>query len=509
MKALPIEITRRLGTRATERLKPLCILLNDDMKVVAWSGNTAYYGLRNLKIDDDGRHRFPFIVDLSIENSFWLPLITLANGNAADIEVIRGKHYIYLLFVDATERRDREQELQQKANELRLLNYRQEQLMEKLNAARDELEIKRQQSEEASLAKSRFISGMSHEFRTPLTSILGYLEVIKEHSANQIAVLKYLPAIERSARHLLSLIENVLDHARLEANQVVISPVPTALRPQFRDLDTIFRPLAEKKKLKFTLDICDQLPEKVLIDSVRMHQILINLIGNAIKFTKKGHVAIDLCWQNGQLFGAVSDTGPGIPKHMQATVFQPFQRLQNEKSGAGLGLSITKDIVELMSGTISIKSAKGKGSTFNFHIPAAKTIEDNKASVSVNVLSSTTNKGRILLAEDNDDIVQLVELFLTDAGYELLTASDGKKAVSMALRYDPDLVLMDLNLPELEGLMAIEQLRNSQFGKPIIALTASPSEQDRRRAFDSGCDDYLLKPIDLSKLIAIADEFID
>ena len=491
VNTLPTKINELLGSKVEDHLKPLCVVLDRQLKVVEWSGNNAYYGYNNLELATDAATLFPFLVGLQLKGSITLPMVATNNGRATDIEIIEDTPHFFLLFVDATEKHVRQRELQQKANELKLLNHRLTKLTRELKTARDELDIKRQQAEEASRAKSRFISGMSHEFRTPLTSILGYVDLFKDHGLDKKEILKHLPALERGAKYLLSLIDNLLDHSRLETRDIVIYPVPTDLRSLSDDLVLIFKPLTNKKKLTFNINL-KHLPAQVVLDNIRLRQILINLISNAVKFTKKGGVTVEFEWYDDYLLINVSDTGPGISKHDQDKIFLPFHRLANDEiTGSGLGLSISKRLVELMEGVLSVESTEGMGSRFCIQLPAKSISKiDSKQSLAKKANESSAITGaikvRILLAEDNEDIINLIKLFLTDVGYELLTASDGEQAVEVAICSEPDLILMDLNLPSLDGLAATKRLRELHFAKPILALTASPSETDRQRALDAG-----------------------
>ncbi len=514
MTALPFEIRRRMRSLAEERLKPLCVELDAVMKVVSWWGNYAFYGFEDLTSGEDGNERFPFLIDLKIDHTLKIPFVDMENGRAAHIDIFQDQGQYYVMFVNATEPRKRQRELQQKANELKLLTHRQNKLMQELEAAHDDLTVKRRQAEEASVAKSRFISGMSHEFRTPLTAILGYIEVLRKHPDYQKRLFTYLSAIERGARHLLSLINNVLDQARLEIGDIVICHAPMDLASLAEDISAIFEPLAAQKNLNFKLKIRGNLPKFIEVDGVRLRQVLINLIDNALKFTERGRVSVEIGWRKNHLFAAVLDTGPGISEADRQRIFEPFQSTdENTNRGAGLGLYISKQLVELMGGTLSVESSPGIGSRFNLRLPAEefqrKASNHYKSSPSLEPTSeSMAFKGLILLAEDNDDIVQLVELFLTEAGYQVIVALDGEQAVTTALRDKPDLVLMDVNLPVFDGLLATKRLRQSNFNKPIVALTASPSERDRIRALEAGCNEYLLKPINMSRLLAVTHELM-
>lgn len=512
MSALPYEVAHRLRCLVTDRLKPFSVLLDPDLRVATWSGDNGYYGLEDLNRGDKAWERFPFLVDLQITQPLQLAFVDMNNGRAAHIDIVPNTEYSYLIFMDATEQRDRQRELQQKANELSLLTHRQERLMEELRAARDDLAIKRRQAEQASQAKGRFISGMSHEFRTPLTSIMGYVDLLTQRPEAWEGALDYLAAIERGARHLLSLIENVLDEARLEVNELVISAVPTDLARLAQDLLLIFESLAVQKNLTFDLRLQGDLPQSVELDSVRLRQVLINLIGNALKFTDTGGVSLELDWNDNQLSAVVADTGPGIPEADLQRIFEPFQTIrQIGHEGAGLGLTISTQLIELMGGELSVSSTLGRGSRFKVKLPAKQLSEPAfiaEAQTPWATSDSGNQKGHILLVEDNDDIIQLVKLFLTDVGYELTVAKDGRQAVDLALQGKPDLIFMDMNLPITNGLVATRLLRNAGFNRPIIALTASPSTADRQQALDAGCNEYLQKPIEMSRLLGITREFL-
>ncbi len=512
MNTLPHTVARRLHSLVTDRLKPFSVLLNPDLRLETWSGDNDYYGFEDLKRGDKAWERFPFLVDLQLTQPLQLAFIDMNNGRSAHIDIVPDTEYSYLIFMDATEQRDRQRELQQKANELSLLTYRQQRLLKELRATRDDLAVKRRQAEEANLAKGRFISGMSHEFRTPLTSIMGYVDLLTQRPEAWEGALDYLAAIERGARHLLSLIENVLDQARLEADELVISRVPTDLAHLAQDLLLIFESLAAQKNLTFDLRLRGELPQSVELDNVRLRQILINLIGNALKFTDTGGVSLELGWHDNQLSALVADTGPGIPETDLQRIFEPFQTIdQTGHQGAGLGLTISTQLIELMGGKLSVSSTLGRGSIFKVKLPAKQLSEsvfiaELKAPRTPSV--SDKQKSHILLVEDNEDIIQLVALFLTDAGYELTVAKDGRQAVDLALQRRPDLIFMDMNLPVANGLIATRELRNAGFNRPIIALTASPSTADKQQALDAGCNEYLQKPIEMPRLLGITREFL-
>lgn len=509
MTLIARQIVQTLRALAVDRLRPLCVLFDQDQRIATWFGDETYYGFEGLRVGQPVLEVFPFLAGLRLDEPVELPFMGMNNGKTAHVSILKGPSYAQLVFADASREHARQQQIQQKANELDILNYRLEQLSTELKAARDELEIKRSQAEEASRAKGRFIAGMSHEFRTPLTSVLGYAKLI---GARQHDTGGYLAAIERSARHLLSLIDNVLDQARLETGQVVINAVPTDLAALLADMESIFSPLALERNLNFEVNSETSLPPWVEVDEIRLRQILINIIGNALKFTKAGSVTVAARWQSSQLSITVTDTGPGIAQAHIEKIFEPFQRLDTTgESGAGLGLAICAQLIERMGGRLSVDSPVNVGSAFKLVLPAkeiAAPLADRQRSDTEAPAApqAELNRGRVLLAEDDEDISHLVELFLGEAGYEILVASDGEQAVEMALRHKPDLVLMDLNLPRMDGFAATQQLRASDYQKPIVALTASPSEADRQAALEGGFNRYLLKPSDMNRLVALTDE---
>ena len=297
----------------------------------------------------------------------------MQNGRAANVEIFPEPDFTIVVLIDATQQRNQQQAIQQKANELKLLTHRQERLMEALKIARDDLAIKRHQAEEANLAKGRFISGMSHEFRTPLTSILGYVELLRTQAHTSRTEMEHLDAIERSSKYLLSLIENVLDEARLESEELLLCPAPTDLVSMADDVASIFTPLAAQKRIEFRRIV--DVPWSVELDGMRLRQVLINLLGNAFKFTDKGSVTLELVWRRNRLSTRVSDTGPGIPSEEMDKIFRPFHRANRlNDEGAGLGLTISKQLIELMGGELSVESKKNLGSRFHFSIPAATSL---------------------------------------------------------------------------------------------------------------------------------------
>ena len=245
---------------------------------------------------------------------------------------------------------------------MRLLNERQTRLVGELEQAKVELEEKRQIADRASMVKSRFIASMSHEFRTPLTSVIGYTELLQSDADELSDVAAHSSAIKRSAHHLLSMVDNILDQSRIEEGNVAIHIADLDIRRVTDDIAAMMAPLAAEKLLAFAAFVDTNVPKKIRVDEVRLRQILVNLVGNAIKFTDQGEVKLELSWADNVLTFSVADTGPGIPEDQRTRIFEAFHRIEGHdtgKRGTGLGLNITARLVELLDGRIDVFSEPG------------------------------------------------------------------------------------------------------------------------------------------------------
>jgi len=508
---IPDEAFRHMQRLFIERTHPLFLRFDREMKLEDWWGDSDYYGFDPLSVGDDAGSKVDFLVGVTAEDALELPIVQTPNGQPVSIHVRPEESGLCVLILDARSEHDRQTEIQQKSNEVQLLSKKQQMLMEELKATQIEVDRKRREAEAANRLKSEFISSMSHEFRTPLTSVLGYTEILENTLRNERSQLDKLGAISRGAKHLLSLIENLLDHGRLEDGAIVMQIRPTEMDLLVDDLRAIFTPLAEQKDLAFEIETQGLPSQRILIDDMRYRQILINLVGNAVKFTQSGSVHLKLTWEDGRIRSQVSDTGPGIPDAAHERVFLAFQRVnEDSEAGAGLGLAISQRIVQIMGGQLELESSDASGSRFGFTIDAPITSDDgvgqDTAITQLRPVSDSATGHTVLLAEDDDDIAQLIEIVLDDADYKLVRARNGREAVDLALLEKPDLMLMDMNMPVVNGIEAVRELRSNGFTQPVIALTASASASYRASAIEAGCNDYLVKPVDLATLLTtIAD----
>jgi PAS domain S-box-containing protein len=385
-------------------------------------------------------------------------------------------------------------------------------------------------AEAANRAKSEFLANMSHEIRTPMTAILGYADLLLNEEGLEKAPphrRQNLKTIKRNGEHLLGLINDILDLSKVEAGKMQIESTRCSPSELLAEVVSLMRVRAEAKHLKLEMERAGPLPETVLTDPLRLRQVLVNLVGNAIKFTGHGEVRIAarLTDDSGhpRLRFDVTDTGIGIDKEQVGKLFQPFSQVDNSSTrkfgGTGLGLCISKRLAEALGGNIEVRSEPGAGSTFSVIIDpgpldgirmvqAGPRSASHRTPVAAPAAADKSElRGRILLAEDEPDNQRLVSFLLKKAGAEVTAVEDGQCAFEAALAAreagDPfDVILMDMQMPVMDGYKATRQLREQEYTGSIIALTAYAMAEDRQKCLDAGCDDFATKPIDRLKFLA-------
>lgn len=368
-----------------------------------------------------------------------------------------------------------------------------------LQARWRELKKAKQIAEESNSAKSEFVANMSHELRTPIHGILGTLELLTFDPLTD-AQRQDLDVINSCCRTLLSIIEDVLDFSRIEARKLDLEAVPFDLYDTARSVWAAHRKTAENRGLEFALRM-DPSEQRHVGDPHRLSQILHNLLSNALKFTQTGSVTLSGEVRGDQVVLAVQDTGIGIPAPEVERLFEPFQQVDTSTTrrfgGSGLGLSIARQLVELMGGQLQVVSELGRGSTFRLtlRLPVAETSGEHEQ-----VVSGTVSPLRVLVADDNHINLQMLRRLLERAGHSVVVAENGIQALTAWQRECPDVIFMDLQMPELDGLGAIRQIRAAEAlggSDPvaIIALTAVARAEDRERCLRDGASEYLSKPV--------------
>jgi signal transduction histidine kinase/CheY-like chemotaxis protein len=420
---------------------------------------------------------------------------------------------------DITERKSADRELKEYAATLEVINR--------------DLESLYNTAQEATRAKSDFLANMSHEIRTPMTAIIGYTELLKER-LNRPEDMEIAETIHRNGEYLLRLVNDILDLSKIEAGQMHAEVSNCSIRRILSDVLSLARIRAIGKGLELELTCLNDVPEFIDTDPLRLHQILLNLIGNAIKFTEVGKVRVEVglsgvCGDRATMYFNIVDTGIGIPTEQMPNIFQPFSQGDSSTTrrfgGTGLGLTISKRLAEMLGGDIVASSISGIGSTFRLTIrietprdatmiapaefcgrPTETTRESNNAEIRLPY--------RLLLAEDGLDNQRLILLLLRKAGAEVLLAENGQVAVDLALaargiEHDFDAILMDMQMPVMDGYSAARHLRDHGYAGPIIALTAHAMTGDRERCLQAGCCDYVTKPIDRKSLITTILRHLD
>lgn len=382
----------------------------------------------------------------------------------------------------------------------------------------------RVEAERASLAKSQFLTNISHELRTPMTAIIGMTELaLLEELPSQVR--SHLGAVQTNAHLLLELLNEILDLSKLEAGKLTLENGPLDLRKIVNELSHTFGHRAREKRIAFDAQVDQAVPNHFIGDSLRLRQVLVNLLNNGLKFTERGRVSLDVqlessCDREAWVRFIVRDTGIGIAAEDQERIFAPFTQVDASSSrrheGAGLGLAITAEIIRAMAGSRSLSSQRGQGSEFTFTIPL--TLDSSKLDQAPRIPCDATSTSRkthpllqprtgpplsILLAEDTRTTQTLVIQALGKRGHEVSVASDGHEAVDLAERGRYDVILMDLQMPGMDGISATAAIRRlpGAAHTPIIALTAHSMVGDRERCLAAGMEGYLSKPLDLGELV--------
>ncbi|MBX7223692.1 MAG: response regulator [Blastocatellia bacterium] len=410
------------------------------------------------------------------------------------------------------------------------------------------LKVSEQQALDANRAKSVFLATMSHELRTPLNAILGFVQLMERERTRTTEDRKNLRIITQSGEHLLSLINDVLSISKIEAGQVSLNTLDFDLRRLLEGIEQMFSMRADAKRLQFVCQLDPAVPQFVHGDEGKIRQILINLLGNAFKFTEKGSVTLTVTWKNFRIGFVVEDTGPGIAPHELPKLFQPFKQThtgQRAREGTGLGLAISRSFVQLLGGEISVTSKVGHGTRFSFEIPLTVVSQGEQRSIPRRVVGLEPDQPtfRLLVVDDKFENRELLSKLLTPLGFALAEATNGQEAVACAAAWKPDLIWMDMRMPVMDGFEATQAIRSlgslgslgslespkdrkpkvrnqkqkirnpeletgavidsqdSQDWDPvIIALTASVFEHERGTVFEAGCDDFVAKPFQVETI---------
>lgn len=381
-------------------------------------------------------------------------------------------------------------------------------LMQEIEAHRktdEALQKAKEASEAANAAKSRYVTGLSHELRTPLNSILGYTQILQRDGLTPEPHKEALATIFRSGSHLLSLIDGLLDVAKIEAGKLQLEPSEIPFPEFLQQLQHMFSPQAEEKGLAFRYEPGGRLPVVVRGDEKRIRQILINLLGNAVRFTESGEVRLRVSYLRETATFEIIDTGIGIAPDQIERIFQPFERGDplRQDNGVGLGLTITRMLIALMGGDIRVHSRPGQGTSFQVRLFLSEVrVPQAVVHVEHDIIGYQGARRRMLLVDDHIEHRRVLAGMLGPLGFEIVQAADGQEAVRQVALLHPDLILMDLSMPHMDGWETSRLIRrNVQSRAPIIVISANAFADDRERSVAAGCNDYLAKPVHTPALL--------
>lgn len=479
----------RLSKFLSEELKYLLLTFDDHKKLVCFEGNVAFYRFdMDTSSGKSAEEILPFLTGIDTTVTQYLPYIEFIKNVITDVYLYPSSSGFEVVLLETSKQHDTQQAVQQQSNENAILHYRLQQLDEKLKQNNALLE-------KANKAQSEFIATASHELKTPLSSILGYAELLNQYKGNPESD-QAITAIFTNGNYLLSLIDNLLEQGRVEGDQVAIQRRSCKLSTLLTDIENIIQPLAQKKRLDFKTESSNA--EIALnIDEQHVRQVLINLLTNAIKYTQNGSVTLKAGHSDGLLQFKIIDTGIGILESELENIMLPFRRAEHHNSieGVGLGLSVSKKLATLMEGDLILESTYGRGTTAIFSIPA------EIATCGKAELPETNEKARILLVEDDKDLSLLFESILITHGFQVETVSDQKNLDRAVTAQQPELILMDYHVNGHDGFDLIQDINKSGYTGKIIMMTASSEQSLVDFALDAGCCDFLQKPISRNRLI--------
>lgn len=401
---------------------------------------------------------------------------------------------------------------------------------QKINAER--LDMAQKEAIKANLAKTHFLANMSHEIRTPMSAILGFTELMQHPNQSEEQRAHCISTIHRNGKQLLSIIDEILDISKVETGNLSIENIEFNIISMLNEIKSLLFIQTESKGLEFTFTFKSKIPEIVSTDPTRLRQIIMNVVGNAIKFTEKGKIEVEIDWlaseadsKKGHIKIYVIDTGVGIEENHVSRLFQPFAQVDSSTTrrfgGTGLGLALSRKLAQALSGDVKlIKTKSGSGSTFEIAVEVkipqkvnwtntlSQSTESDKLKKAFQNEKEVLRDVNILLVDDAPDNQTVIGLFLGLAGAHVEYADNGEEGVEKALTGNYNVVLMDIQMPRVDGYEATRRLRAQGYKTPIIALTAHALKEERDRCLSIGCTDHFTKPIDRAKLISLVDQVV-
>ena len=491
------EFTRMFGYSSEEAVgKPInSLIVPEELKDEGLFLTNSVADGRLIMHETKRKHKDGMLIDVSILGK--------------PIQFRGGQIAVYGIYRDISDRKRVEDELIQKSHEIESQN-------EEYRLLNEELLVAKEKAEESDRLKSAFLANMSHEIRTPMNGILGFSQLLTNPNIKEVDLEQYVNVIQGCGNQLLTIINDLIDISKIEANQITIINSELNLNKLLHEQYLLFSKKADSMLLEFTYT-CG-LPDQhssIVTDAARLKQILTNLLGNAFKFVKEGHIRFGYYHRGNHLEFFVEDSGIGIVEEHHQLIFERFRqvetKLSSQTGGTGLGLAISKAYINKMGGEIWVKSKPGVGSTFYFTLPysPAKYMYDQEEELITSCISTIKAGKVVLVAEDDDVNYFFIREMLSDTPLEIIRAKNGTEVVE-AVRANPkvDIVLMDIKMPEMDGYDATREIKSLRKNLPIIAQTAYAFTSDREKALKAGCDDYISKPIERLKLIEMIAKYL-
>lgn len=499
------EVAAGIARFLFERAQPLMIEFDTEWHWVNVHGDPTRFGFDPNDAANGTRQLQELFLGMALDEAIDLPFVQMPNGRSAHVHLLVNDSGFQVLLLDAQAEHDRQQAQQQTGNEATLIGYQKGKAIAQLRQIRTELESQRTRLQEANALKNALIATLSHDFRTPLTSIFGYLHLLEAQTGSP-ETANSLRALRRNANYLFTLAENLLEYARADNRSSLLAPQALDLPALVEDLDAMFRPLAVERGLEFAITV--EVPADIvpILDELRLRQILVNLLSNAVRYTAKGSVLVRFGWKDSALSIDVRDTGMGIAEEFHEKVFVAFNRTaQAPGSGAGLGLSIVKRLVGQMHGVLDFQSRPGEGTRFRIALPNFEAVPEQAGDSMPpgQEVAAGSRVRRVLVVDDDPDIAHLLEVLLSEFGFRVSIVSDATAAVERALGDRPDILLVDVELPGLSGNTAVFRLRSQGYRGHIVTLSATPTEEARKVALNAGADQYLTKPINIEEFARV------
>lgn len=484
-----------------QRAQPMLLRVDRQWNLIGTGGATDLYGAQGDGLPGLLEMLQNLLVGLSTAESHQLHFVELPNGCSVNLHFLHHQNGTDVVVLDAQAEQIRMRTEQQHSNEKSLVSHAKGKAIGELTRIRDELESQRAELERGNALKNALINTLSHDFRTPLTSIFGYLQLLEDDPGMPAHTATALAALRRNATYVHTLAENLLEYGRAESGALLLSPTPVELAEVAADMHAMFLPLAQSKSLGFSIDVAPGSNRVVCSDETRLRQIIVNLLSNAVRYTDHGEVGAELDARDGELRVQVRDTGIGIAEEFLGSVFSPFnQGGQSGSKGAGLGLSIVQRLVEEMGGELRLESEVDNGTLIEARLPQL----DGDAAVPSVAPRPHAHGQRALVIDDDPDIAELLKLMLKDLGFVVRTSDDAAGELAGIIAAPPDLLLLDVRLPGLSGHAAAFKLRAQGYRGRIVMLSAYTTAQAREAALRSGADDFLGKPFNARQLASMA-----